>query len=104
VAEYGDPATSDWDYMRKWSPYQNLQQGVAYPPVFYYTSTKDDRVHPGHARKAAAKLKSFGRDYFYYENMEGGHGGTANQDQLAYRIALEYTYFARQLMGGASQP
>ena len=99
VAEYGDPATSDWDYMRKWSPYQNLQAGVAYPPVFYYTSTKDDRVHPAHARKAAARLKSFGRDYFYYENMEGGHGGTSNQDQLAYRIALEYTYFARQLMG-----
>jgi prolyl oligopeptidase len=99
VAEYGDPATGDWDFMRKWSPYQNLQQGVAYPPVFYYTSTKDDRVHPSHARKAAAKLKSFGRDYFYYENMEGGHGGTANQDQLAYRIALEYTYFARQLTG-----
>jgi len=99
VAEYGDPATSDWDFMRKWSPYQNLQAGVAYPPVFYYTSTKDDRVHPAHARKAAAKLKSFGRDYFYYENMEGGHGGTSNQGQLAYRIALEYTYFARQLMG-----
>lgn len=99
VAEYGDPATSDWDFMRHWSPYQNLQAGVAYPRVFYYTSTKDDRVHPAHARKAAAKLESFGRDYFYYENMEGGHGGTSNQDQLAYRIALEYTYFARQLMG-----
>lgn len=104
VAEYGDPATSDWDFMRKWSPYQNLQAGVAYPPVFYYTSTKDDRVHPAHARKAAAKIRMFGRDYFYYENMEGGHGGTSNQDQLAYRIALEYTYFARQLMGTADQP
>jgi prolyl oligopeptidase len=104
VAEYGDPATGDWEYMRKWSPYQNLQEGIAYPPVFYYTSTKDDRVHPAHARKAAAKLKSFGRDYFYYENMEGGHGGTSNQDQLAYRIALEYTYFARQLMGTGGQP
>jgi prolyl oligopeptidase len=86
--------------MSKWSPYQQLRADTAYPPVFYYTSTKDDRVHPGHARKAAAKLHSFGRDYFYYENMEGGHGGTTNQDQLAYRIALEYTYFARMLMGG----
>jgi prolyl oligopeptidase len=105
VAEYGDPATRDWEYMSKWSPYQNLREGVAYPPVFYYTSTKDDRVHPAHARKAAARLKSFGRDYFYYENMEGGHGGTSNQDQLAHRIALEYTYFARMLMGpAASQP
>ena len=104
VAEYGDPDTTDWSYMSKWSPYQNLRADVAYPPVFYYTSTKDDRVHPGHARKAAAKLKSFGREYYYYENMEGGHGGTANQDQLAYRIALEYTYFAKTLMGGERTP
>ena len=104
VAEYGDPDTDDWSYMSKWSPYQNLRENVAYPPVFYYTSTRDDRVHPGHARKAAAKLKSFGRDYFYYENMEGGHGGTANQDQLAYRIALEYAYFARLLMAGSGTP
>jgi prolyl oligopeptidase len=101
VAEYGDPDTADWKYMSKWSPYQNLRQGVAYPPVFYYTSTKDDRVHPAHARKAAARLKALGRDYYYYENMEGGHGGTANQDQLAYRIALEFAYFAQRLMGAA---
>jgi prolyl oligopeptidase len=101
VAEYGDPDTADWDYMSKWSPYQNLRGGVDYPPVFFYTSTKDDRVHPGHARKMAAKMGALGHDYFYYENMEGGHGGTSNQDQLAYRIALEYTYFARQLMGPA---
>jgi prolyl oligopeptidase len=101
VSEYGDPDTADWDYMSKWSPYQNLREGVAYPPIFFYTSTKDDRVHPAHARKAAARLKSFGRDYYYYENMEGGHGGAANQDQLAYRIALEYTYFAQRLMGPA---
>ncbi len=60
VAEYGDPDTADWDYMSKWSPYQNLRQGVAYPPVFYYTSTKDDRVHPAHARKAAARMKVAG--------------------------------------------
>lgn len=99
VAEYGDPATADWAYMSKWSPYQNLRGGVKYPPVFFYTSTRDDRVHPAHARKAAARMKALGHDYFYYENIEGGHGGTANQDQLAYRIALEYTYFARQLMG-----
>ncbi len=99
VAEYGDPTTADWDYMSKWSPYQNLRKGVSYPPIFLYTSTRDDRVHPGHARKAAAKLKELGQPFFYYENMEGGHGGTANQNQLAYRIALEYTFFARELMG-----
>ncbi len=98
VAEYGDPDTDDWAFMSKWSPYQNLKKGIDYPPVFYYTSTKDDRVHPAHARKAAAKTKALGGDYFYYENMEGGHGGAANQDQLSYRIALEYAYFARMLM------
>ena len=56
-------------------------------------------MHPGHARKAAAKLGDLGYDYFYYENIEGGHGGTANQQQLAYRTALEYMYFIHQLMG-----
>jgi prolyl oligopeptidase len=99
VAEYGDPATNDWEYMSRWSPYQNLRGGVDYPPVFFYTSTRDDRVHPAHARKAAARMAALGHDYYYYENMEGGHGGTTNQEQLAYRIALEYTYFARRLMG-----
>jgi prolyl oligopeptidase len=101
VAEYGDPETGDWAYMSRWSPYQNLREGVDYPLVFYYTSTRDDRVHPAHARKAAAKMKALGHEYLYYENIEGGHGGTANQDQLAYRIALEYTFFARQLVGPA---
>lgn len=103
VAEYGDPDTDEWSYMSKWSPYQNMKADVDYPPVFYYTSTKDDRVHPGHARKAAAKMKELGRDYFYYENMEGGHGGTSNQEQLAYRIALEYAYFAKRLMGAGKE-
>lgn len=101
IAEYGDPDTADWEYMSKWSPYQNVRAGIDYPPVFFYTSTRDDRVHPGHARKMAAKMESMGRPFFYYENMEGGHGGTSNQDQLAYRIALEYTYFSLELMGPA---
>jgi len=101
MAEYGDPATDDWRYMSSWSPYQNLRADADYPPVFFYTSTRDDRVHPAHARKAAARMKAFGHDYYYYENVEGGHGGTSNQEQLAYRIALEYTYFARRLMGPA---
>jgi len=100
IAEYGDPDTADWNYMSKWSPYQNIRgREVRYPPVFFYTSTKDDRVHPGHARKAAARMQELGHDCLYYENLEGGHGGTSNQEQLAYRIALEYTFFARELMG-----
>ncbi|MEO1252068.1 MAG: prolyl oligopeptidase family serine peptidase, partial [Pseudomonadota bacterium] len=99
IGEYGDPdIPEEWAYISQYSPYQLLKEGEPYPKVLFYTSTKDDRVHPGHARKAAAKLADLGYDFFYYENIEGGHGGTANQDQLAYRTALEYAYFVHQLM------
>ena len=99
MGEYGDPDKADeWAYISQYSPYQKLEAGEPYPEVFFYTSTKDDRVHPGHARKAVAKMEALGYPVLYYENIEGGHGGTANQDQLAYRTALEYAYFARQLM------
>jgi len=100
MGEYGNPdIPEEWEYISKYSPYQNLSTDQPYPKVLFYTSTKDDRVHPGHARKAAARLAEYGYDFYYYENIEGGHGGTANQDQLAYRTALEYVYFFRQLMG-----
>ncbi|MFN0023890.1 MAG: prolyl oligopeptidase family serine peptidase [Parvularculaceae bacterium] len=100
MGEYGDPdKTDEWDYISQYSPYQKLEAGKPYPKAFFYTSTKDDRVHPGHARKAVAKMTALGYPVFYYENIEGGHGGTANQDQLAYRTALEYAYFAHMLMG-----
>lgn len=103
IGEFGDPEKpEEWAYISKYSPQQNLAAGKEYPKIFLYTSTQDDRVHPGHARKAGAKLRDLGYDFFYYENMEGGHGGTANQDQLAYRIALEYAYFARMLMSSPS--
>ncbi|MEZ5998167.1 MAG: prolyl oligopeptidase family serine peptidase [Hyphomonas sp.] len=99
VGEYGDPRIpADRAFIEKYSPYQNLDPNADYPTVFFYTSTQDDRVHPGHARKAAARLEEYGKDVFYYENTEGGHGGTANQDQLAFRTALEYAYFMHQLM------
>ena len=99
MGEYGNPdVPEDWAYIREYSPYQNLAEGKDYPAVLFYTSTKDDRVHPGHARKMAAKLDDMGYDFFYYENVEGGHGGTANQEQLAMRTALEYAYFVRMLM------
>jgi len=102
MGEYGDPdKPEEWAYISQYSPYQKLEAGKPYPKVFFYTSTKDDRVHPGHARKAAAKMMALGYPLFYYENIEGGHGGTANQDQLAYRTALEYAYFAHMLMGEA---
>ncbi|MEM9618225.1 MAG: prolyl oligopeptidase family serine peptidase [Pseudomonadota bacterium] len=102
MGEYGNPdIPEEWKYISQYSPYQNLAADQSYPKVLFYTSTKDDRVHPGHARKAAARMSELGYDYYYYENIEGGHGGTANQDQLAYRTALEYIYFVRQLMGEA---
>jgi prolyl oligopeptidase len=99
VGEYGDPETDDWkNFMAAYSPYQNLKKGQPYPMIFLYTATADDRVHPAHARKAGARLRDLGYDFYYYENMEGGHSGAANQDQLAHRIALEYAYFAKMLM------
>ncbi|MEM9496040.1 MAG: prolyl oligopeptidase family serine peptidase [Pseudomonadota bacterium] len=102
MGEYGNPDIEDeWSYISQYSPYQKLKADAGYPKVLFYTSTKDDRVHPGHARKAAAKLADLGYDYYYYENIEGGHGGTANQEQLAHRTALEYIYFVRALMGEA---
>ncbi len=102
MGEYGNPdIPEEWAYISEYSPYQKLEADAGYPKVLFYTSTKDDRVHPGHARKAAAKLADLGHDYYYYENIEGGHGGTANQEQLAHRTALEYIYFVRQLMGEA---
>lgn len=101
MAEYGNPdIPEEWAFISEYSPYQNLRRGVDYPKVFFYTSTKDDRVHPGHARKAVARMMEYGHAPYYYENIEGGHGGTANQDQLAHRTALEYVYFARMLMDG----
>jgi len=99
MGEYGNPdVAEDREFIEAYSPYQNLEDGVEYPKVLFYTSTLDDRVHPGHARKMAARLAGLGQEFFYYENTEGGHGGTANQDQLAMRTALEYAYFVRMLM------
>jgi prolyl oligopeptidase len=98
MAEYGDPdVPEEWEFIKKYSPYQNLSGGVDYPAVFFYTSTRDDRVHPGHARKMAARMKALGQEIWYYENMEGGHGGSSTNDQLAYRLALAYTHLWKQL-------
>jgi prolyl oligopeptidase len=98
MAEYGDPDIPEqWAYISQYSPYHNLQSGVEYPAVFFYTSTRDDRVHPGHARKMAARMQALGQETWYYENLEGGHGGSSTNDQLAYRLALAYTHLWTQL-------
>ena len=92
MAEYGNPDTDDWDYIKTWSPYQNLDPQKSYPRVFFWTNTRDDRVHPGHARKMVAKMTDMGKPVYYYENTEGGHGSGANLSQRAYTSALEYAY------------
>ncbi|HOD33238.1 MAG TPA: prolyl oligopeptidase family serine peptidase, partial [Holophaga sp.] len=79
------------------SPYQNLKAGVAYPPTIFMTSTRDDRVHPGHARKMMARMKEMGADVRYYENIEGGHGGSANNEQAAHMNALAFTFLWKTL-------
>lgn len=98
MAEFGDPdVPEEWEYIKQYSPYQNLESGVDYPAVFFYTSTRDDRVHPGHARKMATRMKELDQEIWYYENLEGGHGGSSTNDQLAYRLALAYTHLWTQL-------
>jgi len=100
MGEYGDPDDPEqWAFMKEWSPYQNATPGNgAYPPILVMTSTRDDRVHPGHARKFAAKLMEGGEDgVYYYENMEGGHGGAANNAQRAHMYALAYSFLWEQL-------
>jgi prolyl oligopeptidase len=93
VAEYGDPdVPADWAFLREYSPYQNVESGRTYPPVLIVTSTRDDRVHPGHARKMAARLCEHGADITYYENIEGGHGGAANNEQTAFMWALRLEF------------
>lgn len=96
MAEYGDPDDPDeWAFIERFSPYHNVQKDIRYPPVLFTTSTRDDRVHPGHARKMTARMEEQGHDALYYENIEGGHGGAADNAQLAYISALEYTFLKR---------
>ena len=99
MAEYGDPEQpGDWAFISKYSPYQNvLPNGAALPHVFFTTSTRDDRVHPGHARKMTARMRERGHDVLYWENLEGGHGGAADNAQRATMQALENTFLWLQL-------
>ena len=99
VGEYGDPAIpSERAVIAKYDPYSNLKAGKPYPEVFIETSTKDDRVHPAHARKAAARLEELGYPVLYYENIDGGHAASANLAETARRQALEYVYLSKKLM------
>ena len=96
--EYGNPdKPEEWAYISKYSPYQNVTKEQKYPRVLFTTSTRDDRVHPGHARKMVARMKAQGHNVLYYENIEGGHGGAANNQQAAYMAALAYTFLVEEL-------
>jgi len=98
TAEYGNPdSESDKIFIEKYSPYQNLRNKTKYPRAFFVTSTADDRVHPGHARKMAARLEELGQEIFYFENLEGGHAAGADPEQIIKRQALEYTYLHQML-------
>ncbi len=98
VGEYGDPdKPEEWAFLRNYSPYHLVREGVGYPRVLFTTSTRDDRVHPAHARKMVARMKEQGHDVLYYENIEGGHGGAANNEQRAYMEALAYTFLWNEL-------
>jgi prolyl oligopeptidase len=98
IAEYGDPdKETDRAYLREYSPYHNVRSGRPYPPVLFITSTRDDRVHPAHARKMTALLRHHGYDVSYYENIEGGHGAAADNEQAATIWALTLEFLWRRL-------
>ena len=98
MAEYGDPdIPEEWDFIKEFSPYQNLSKDATYPPLFVTTSTADDRVHPGHARKLVARMRDFQKDVTYYENLEGGHAGAADNAQRAFMSALQYQFLWKHL-------
>lgn len=98
MAEYGDPdKPEEWAYISRYSPYQNLTPGTKYPTVMYTTTTRDDRVHPAHARKMAARMESMGIPFYYFENTEGGHGAGVTNAQVAKEFALTYAYLWLQL-------
>ncbi|MQA60209.1 MAG: prolyl oligopeptidase family serine peptidase [Actinophytocola sp.] len=98
MAEYGDPDDpTDWAYLREYSPYHNLRAGERYPPTLLITSTRDDRVHPGHARKMVAKMRELDADVRYYENIEGGHGAAADNEQRAFKWAMVLELLSRTM-------
>jgi prolyl oligopeptidase len=100
MAEYGDPREPDeWEFIRQYSPYHNVRADQPYPPTLFMTSTRDDRVHPGHARKMVARLTEFGYHVDYYENVEGGHGAAADNEQRAFNSALQFEFLWEKLGG-----
>jgi prolyl oligopeptidase len=97
TAEFGNPdEPADWEYIKTYSPYHNISERD-YPPVLITTSTNDDRVHPGHARKMAAALEAARHQVVYYENTEGGHAGASNNAQAAFETAVIFEFLHQTL-------
>ena len=101
MGEYGNPEDPvEGKFLRSISPYHNINPKTDYPEVFFITSTKDDRVHPAHARKTAKRMEDQGHDFLYYENIDGGHSAAANLKETAKRLALQHTYLMQKLRDG----
>ena len=99
MAEYGDPEDPEMNkFISSYSPYHNLKPNKKYPEIFLYTSTLDDRVHPGHARRFAHKLEKIKKSFYYYENIEGGHYSASNYEQFATLSALQYIFLYKHIM------
>ena len=104
AGEYGDPDDPEqWAYLKNYSAYHNVDEATEHPPILFTTSTRDDRVHPGHARKMASLIGDLDKKVVYYENIEGGHGGAANNAQNAYMRTLAYDFLWRQLTDSAPE-
>jgi prolyl oligopeptidase len=98
MAEFGNPdEPGEWEFIKEYSPYHKISAERDYPPVLITTSIKDDRVHPGHARKMAAALEAAGHEVLYYEDTEGGHGGASNNAQAAFQSAVIYEFLLQSL-------
>lgn len=98
IEEFGNPDLEEvWAYIKKYSPYQNIKAGMKYPKVLFMTSTADDRVHPGHARRMAAKMIDLGNEVLFYENKDAGHSGFANGEQVAHKTALQFSFLWQAL-------
>lgn len=104
IGEYGDPRIPEQRaWIEGYSPYQKIAEGVNYPTPFFWASTADDRTHPAHARKGAAKMAGLGHDYYYFEDTVGGHSGGVDNEQRAKLQALQYIYLMQQLMDDADE-
>ena len=98
ISEYGDPdEPDDWTFLREMSAYHHVTPGSSYPPVLLTTSAKDDRVHPGHARKMAAKLAEYRQPAYFHEPVEGGHAGASDNVRLAFNIALGFAFLRKTI-------